>query len=157
MKPLVLAGVILLLTSCASWRPDFQEPEVLLANLEMLPGEGFEQRARLTLRIQNPNDVAIPIEGMSFTLELQGSKFATGVSDQKLVVEPFSEALLKVEVATNIYRAGRILMDMMNTSAESLDYRLITRIRTDRFLFGTESVVRSGQIDPARILDGNQP
>ncbi|RPI63395.1 MAG: Water stress and hypersensitive response domain-containing protein, partial [Lysobacterales bacterium] len=52
-----------------------------VAGIEPLPGEGLELRLAVTIRVQNPNDVAMEYTGAALALDLNGRKLATGVSD----------------------------------------------------------------------------
>ncbi|HSN70692.1 MAG TPA: LEA type 2 family protein, partial [Steroidobacteraceae bacterium] len=57
-------------------------PQVTVAGIEPLPGEGMELRMLVKLRVQNPNDVAIDFNGVALEMDVLGKTFATGVSDQ---------------------------------------------------------------------------
>lgn len=85
----VLAATMV--ASCATGNVDLP-PEVSLADLRPEQAGLFEQRVTATLRIRNPNDGALPIDGYRFTLELNGQPFASGFSDRKVTVPRLSEA-----------------------------------------------------------------
>ena len=50
-------------------------------SVEPLQGEGLEVRMLIKLRIQNPNDLPLDFNGVSVRMDVQGKRFATGVSD----------------------------------------------------------------------------
>jgi LEA14-like dessication related protein len=93
-KRLAAVLAVLLVSSCATGDIDLP-PEVSLADLRPEQAGLFEQRVRATLRIRNPNDGALPIDGTRFALELNGQPFATGFSDQRLTVPRLSEATIE--------------------------------------------------------------
>ena len=80
---------------------------VNLAGVEPLPSEGLEVRMLVKLRVQNPNDVAVPYDGVAFELELRGLDFASGVSDARGTVPRFGEAVLAVPVTVSGYAVAR--------------------------------------------------
>lgn len=90
-KALSVVAAIFLLASCAAGDIDLP-PEVSLVDLRPDQAGLFEQRVTATLRIRNPNDGALPIDGYRFALELNGQPFATGFSPQRLTVARLSEA-----------------------------------------------------------------
>ena len=100
-----LAAAMLGLTAlggCAGLRLGMQKPEVTVANIRLLDGNLFEQRFVLTLRITNPNRVEIPIEGLSFDLDLNEQPFAKGVSNRALVVPRLGEATTLSALASQL-------------------------------------------------------
>lgn len=91
LKPLATFLAMGLLASCATGGIDLP-PEVSLADMRPVEAGLFEQKVLVTLRIRNPNDGALPIDGYRFAVELNGQPFATGFSDQRVTVARLSEA-----------------------------------------------------------------
>jgi len=85
---LLLAIAMCTLGGCASL-PNKDPIQVTVAGLESLPeeGEGAEIRMLVKLRVQNPNDFDLPVEGLRCTLYINEREFAQGVGHD-LVVEP---------------------------------------------------------------------
>ena len=73
-------------------------PKVNFAGVESLSGEGMELRFTVKLRVQNPANAPLEIDGLSLTLAVRGMDFASGVSAIKTTVPRFGEALLSVPV-----------------------------------------------------------
>jgi LEA14-like dessication related protein len=84
----------------------------------------LEQRYGLQLRILNPNDTAIPLEGLSYTLEINGREFAYGVSRQSVSIPAYGEALLDVDVVSNLLNVLQQVQEMGTEKRGSLNYRL---------------------------------
>jgi LEA14-like dessication related protein len=102
----LLAFGVLLLGGCAS----FQYPEpihVIIAGVEPLEGEGLELRMLVKLRIQNPNNSPLEFSGVSVQMDVQGKRFATGVSDAGGSVPRFGEALIAVPVSISVFGIAR--------------------------------------------------
>lgn len=102
----VLAFGVLLMSGCAS----FQYPEpihVIIAGMEPLEGEGLEVRMLVKLRIQNPNNSPLEFSGVSVQMDVQGKRFATGVSDAGGSVPRFGEALIEVPVSISVFGIAR--------------------------------------------------
>lgn len=108
----LLALGALLSGGCASLQG--REPiEVIVAGVEPLRGEGLELRMLVKLRIQNPNDVPLDYNGVSVQMDVQGRRFATGVSDAAGSVPRFGEAIVKVPVSISVLRIARQAVGIM--------------------------------------------
>lgn len=116
-----------LLAGCAVFRTDVEPPIVTLADLGVREMGLFEQRYRLRLRIQNPNDFALHIRGLSYDLDLNGREFARGVSAQDVTVPGFGEALIEVDAVSNLARVVDQVLDFGKQGA--LSYRLAGQLR----------------------------
>ena len=119
----LLLGVALL-SACASLGTYPERPRVSLVSIQPKEMALLEQRYGLQIRILNPNDAAIPVAGMSYSLELNGREFAYGVSRQAVSIPAFGEALLDVDVVSNLLNVMQQLQEMSATQQESLQYRL---------------------------------
>jgi len=125
------AGVLLcamLLPGCAGLQPYAESPRVSLVSIKPLDMQMLEQRFVLELRILNPNSVSIPVAGLSYTLEINQREFAYGVSQQAVEIPPYGEALLQVEVVSNLLNVMRQLQQLGDASGDGLEYRLHGRL-----------------------------
>ncbi|MGE0372728.1 MAG: LEA type 2 family protein [Gammaproteobacteria bacterium] len=120
----VLAVAALVLGGCASLSQRLEPPRVSLAGLELEEIGLFEQRYRLRLRIQNPNDVELPIAGMAFSLYLNEEEFASGLSDRQTTVPPFGEAVIEASVTSSLTGVIGQLRRLSRTEAQTFSYRL---------------------------------
>ena len=108
----LLAFVVLLFGGCASLQRS--EPiEVIMVGVEPLQGEGLELRMLVKLRIQNPNDVPLDFNGVSVEMDVQGKRFATGVSDAGGSVPRFGEVIVAVPVSISVFRVARQVMGVV--------------------------------------------
>ena len=120
----LLACGVLLLGGCASLQR--HEPiQVIIAGVEPLQGEGLEMRMLLKLRIQNPNDQPLDFNGVSVRMDVQGKRFATGVSDAVGSVPRFGEAIVGVPVSISLFHIARQAVSVMtNGYRDKLAYEV---------------------------------
>lgn len=120
--------LVLSLTACA-WLPQKpQTPRVSLVSVQLISMELLEQRYGLTLRIQNPNDFALNIQGLDFEVELNRMPFASGVAGQRVAVPAFGEALMQVEVSSSVWSLARQLREVGEGRQEEFNYRIHGRM-----------------------------
>jgi LEA14-like dessication related protein len=119
---------MLLLAGCTTLNKYPEPPRVSLVSIQPKDMTLLEQRYGLQLRILNPNESAIPVEGLSYSLQINGHEFAYGVSRQAVSIPPFGEALLDVDVVSNLLSVMQQVQEMGGEQQESLQYRLAGKI-----------------------------
>ncbi len=128
MKRLAVLVLTCLLTACASVG-DVTPPTIQLSNLRVVSAGLLSQKLLLEIRIGNPNDFAIPLNGLSFTLDVNGESFAEGLSDETVTVPRLGYATMSVEGSTNTLNLIRQLMAL--GTSDSIAYRLQGRAYVD--------------------------
>lgn len=87
--------------------------QVTVAGIEPLPGQGLELRMLVKLRVQNPNDAPVDYDGVAVEMNVQGTTFATGVSDATGSVPRFGDAIISVPVTVSALRMARQAVDLI--------------------------------------------
>jgi len=149
MKRLFCCLLLAVLAACAGLSGLSQKPEISLAGLDLLELGLFEQRFAFRLRIRNPNDVALPISGLTFAVDLNGQPFASGLSDKAVTVPRFGEAVLDVTATSNLGSVLRQLRELQKGGRERVDYRLSGRVMVDGL--GALPFERKGEIEMPEI------
>lgn len=144
----VIAVLIGLVQACANLPiGQFDEPEVELLALEPIASQGLEARFLMRLRIVNPNDIALDVEGMAYEVFIRDSKILTGVSNEPLRVEAYGESVAELEVAAGMLNSLALLRDLMSNPPDGgLPYRLNAKI-SRKGLIGALRVTREGAIN----------
>jgi LEA14-like dessication related protein len=88
--------------------------QVIMAGVEPLQGQELELRMLVKLRIQNPNDQSFDFNGVSVQMDVQGKRFATGVSDASGSIPRYGETVVSVPVSVSTFQIVRQVLGMMN-------------------------------------------
>lgn len=139
MKHVVLMlflGMAVFVASCTQLGAIKQSPNVTLASIELVQLGLLEQRFILKLRIQNPNDVALHINGITFDAELNRVAFAKGLSDKIVTVPRLGETVMEVQATSTLGMVWKQLGELHKSSRDKIDYRLSGRL----FLQGLGSI-----------------
>ncbi|HEY0767604.1 MAG TPA: LEA type 2 family protein [Steroidobacteraceae bacterium] len=118
----------LLLGACAL-APKFTPPRLSIVNVQILNSDLWEQRLKVRMRVQNPNERTLPVKGLEYTVEVEGQEFASGVSAASFVVPAMGEAEFDMNVTTNL--AGTLIKLLGRGSdalGQSVAYRLVGKI-----------------------------
>jgi len=119
-----LIALVLLLFGCAALYPRMERPRINIANVMPMDIKLFEQVFDLELRIQNPNDTPLAVNGLAFELELNDKRFATGVSNQSLVIDRLSSDVIHVEAITTLVSFLRQVAEYQQTQNPRVTYRI---------------------------------
>ena len=119
------AVLALSLAGCAGLPAGMEAPTVTLADLGIGGNSTlFEQEFKLRLRIQNPNNEELRIDGVSFALEINDAPFATGLGNQAVTVGRFSSGVLPVEGYSSIGGMVRQIGGFLQGDLRAVRYRI---------------------------------
>lgn len=115
--------IVAAVTACSTMPKDFETPKFGIADIAPKDVAVFEQRFDVQLRIQNPNNFDLGINGIRFQIDLNEKEFGNGMSGQAVTIPRFSSEMITAEVITGL---GGFLRQMqeMSASATKLRYRL---------------------------------
>lgn len=121
---LVTALLLFSMQGCALMYRDLQEPRIQLISVspEQISFSGVKLVCRL--RIDNPNDVSIPIKGGQFNLEVEGTQVARGALVDGFTVEALGSELVDVVVDVDSGRTIALAIQLLNAGQQELDYAL---------------------------------
>ena len=91
---LSVLALMLSLGGCASWfDSDVRDPELHLLRVETVKARLMQQRFILHFRLDNPNDSALQMRGLSYSVHLDELLLAQGDHEQWLRVDPHGQRL----------------------------------------------------------------
>lgn len=120
LRTVAALAVLLLVSACSTSEP--VPPQVRVVDLRLLESGVFEQRFEIDLRIGNPNDFDLPLDGLTFELEVNSADFARGFTDERVTIPRLGEETISVVASTTLID----LVRQMTLLAErgDLSYRL---------------------------------
>ena len=113
------------LSACATPPPGIEAPKISIANIAPKDFALFEQRFDVQLRIANPNEKELGLNGMRFDIDLNEKEFANGMTGETVVIPRFGSQVVNVEVITGISSFLRQIQDLNKTGAGGkMTYRI---------------------------------
>ena len=124
---LAAALVVALLLCCCSLVPKLEAPQLAVSDVQVVSGDLWEQHLRVRMHVHNPNDRALPIKALEYTLEVEGQQFASGSSVASFVVPPLGDTDFDMNVTTNL---ATTFVKLLGRSASGGDvgYRLVGKV-----------------------------
>jgi LEA14-like dessication related protein len=133
---LVLVGC-LLLAGCASLSGTFEQPRVAVAGLTLEDANLLSQTFGVRLRIDNPNDYRIKVDGADVRIALNGQPLAQGLSNRSVSIPRYGSANLEISATTELL--GLLQQILVLGTRQNVDYEVSGHMNLGRgFLAGTQ-------------------
>ena len=105
----VVLGVVLF--GCAGLGTRLEPPRVTLADIKIEEIKALEAITKVELRVVNPNNVSLEIDGVDCTIQLNNRPFGSGVLNTKTTVPPRDTALVPMTIYSSIIEVGRGILE----------------------------------------------
>ena len=132
MRRFSIALAALGLTGCSLFVPKLEKPTLSVVSVHMLKSDLWHQELKLRMRVQNPNDRALPVKGLWYELDVDDQELAHGMSGDSFVVPALGEAEFDMSVSANM---ASMLFKVLSQSGNQVDYRLKGKIALSAGLF----------------------
>ncbi len=120
--------LILLLTGCATLRPDFEEPVVSVTSFRVIPSNSVVPKFEIGLHVINPNRTALELAGIAYTISLEGHKVLTGVSNKLPVIDAYGEGDVQLQATPDLMNSIGLFADLMRQPRQSFRYDLVAKL-----------------------------
>ena len=132
MKAFAVAIMALWLAACAALGPKLETPRLSIINAEIIKSDLFEQRLKVRMRVQNPNDRELAVSGITYGIELAGEELGRGMTGSSFVVPRMGEAefdmMINVNMAGTLLRLASKAEKTRGGMPEALDYRIVGKV-----------------------------
>ncbi len=112
------------LAACSLFEPKFDKPTLTVVGLTMLHGDLLQQTFKVTFNVENPNDRALPIEGITADLKVGGEEFATGAAKEPFTVPARGNLNFDMTITAEMALGLIKLTKQLSSHADSLEYEL---------------------------------
>ncbi len=126
MRELTIFLAVLGLSGCSLFAPKLQAPRLTVVNVELQKAALWEQKLKVRMHVENPNDRVLPIKGIAYTLDVNGQEFAHGESAASFVVPALGQAEFDMNMTANM--AGTIISLLSHGTDAAVEYHLAGRI-----------------------------
>jgi LEA14-like dessication related protein len=126
MRALAVVVALLGLSGCSLFVPKLEAPHLSVVGVELQKGALWQQKLRVRMHVDNPNDRVLPIRGITYTLDVNGQEFAHGESAASFVVPALGQAEFDMNTTANM--AGTIISLLSHGTDANVEYHLAGRI-----------------------------
>ena len=120
------------LSACAGMEALVSSPKVSLTNVEVTALDFSGQTFRLAFDVSNPNPFALPVTSVSYGVELDGLRFATGETDGRFNVPANGDGEFAITVQLNLLQsAPKLLHTLRDAATGEIPYALTGSLGID--------------------------
>ncbi len=137
--------LFLLLPGCSRFTPNYEEPTVGLKTFRLLPSDGLVPSFEIGLHIINPNRDALSIDGLYYTVNIEGHKVLAGVASDIEEIPGYGEGDITIEATVDLLSGAKLIRSLLLQPTTSLEYTFNAKLDLGPF-FPTMNIVEKGQI-----------
>lgn len=145
LTSLLLTVIALVAAGCAGLGPGYETPTVTVSSFRTLPSQGALPAFEIGLRVINPNRDPLELQGVAYTVSLEGHELIKGVSSELPVIDAYGEGEFKLTASANLFAGIRLITDLMSSDRDSFRYDLEAKLDIGSFR-PTIRVRESGEI-----------
>ena len=150
---LLTLSLLCSLGGCSSWfTGDFRDPEVRLLKVDVIKAKLLEQKFVLRFRVDNPNDISLPIRGLKYNVKLNGVPLAKGESEKSFTVPARGHQTFDVPVRTNLWRHLKRIVNALDDPDQPISYQLQGEVKTGLMFGRSVHLQRNGEIIPGNYI-----
>jgi len=150
---LLSLGLLLGFAGCSSLVSDeLQDPSVRLLKVDVIKAKLLEQKFVLHFRIDNPNDISLPVRFLRYKVKLNGVPLAEGESDHDLTIPAKGHQNFAIPVRTNLWRHLKQIVNLLEDPSEPISYQLQGEVKTGLMFGRSVHLERNGEIIPGNYL-----
>jgi LEA14-like dessication related protein len=138
------AGAALLCVAAGCTMLQLEPPRLQVTEVSLLGADLLNQQLRVRMRVQNPNDVELPVRGLTYEVQVAGETFATGESRRDILVPALGSTEFDVDVTANA--AAALLRVLGNRDRGDPAYRILGRVHLARGVIKSIPFEHSGTI-----------
>jgi LEA14-like dessication related protein len=129
----LLLAILITVASCAALAPKLETPTFSVLGVQMTSGDMFSQLFKVRVKVENPNDIEVPVKSIDYTLFLMGDRFGEGATDHSFVLPARGEAEFDMLLTTNFMSAmGRLVSRMGGNKLENVEYEVAGTLHLDK-------------------------
>jgi LEA14-like dessication related protein len=120
---------LLFVLSCSTLQPGYETPTVSITSFEAVPAQGMIPKFQIGLHIVNPNRSPLDLNGISYTISLEGHKIMTGVSNQLPRIEAYGEGDVVLNASVDLFSSIGFFTDLIrHQKKDKISYRLNAKL-----------------------------
>ena len=132
------------LAGCSLLGAQWQAPTLMVVNIQMGHSDLWQQHLLVRMSVHNPNDRELPVQGLNYTLDVNGEECAHGESGASFVVPARGDAEFDMNVTANA--AAALLRMFVRGNAAPIEYRIRGKVELSAGLLRSVPFDQHGEL-----------
>jgi LEA14-like dessication related protein len=121
-------ALTLLICGCAQWQFSYETPAVSLSSFRLLPSEGMGPRFEMGLHVVNPNRSSLKLQGIAYTVIIEGHRILSGVANDLPVIEGYGEGDVLLNATADLLNSISLITGIFKERQDSVAYELVAKL-----------------------------
>jgi LEA14-like dessication related protein len=121
-----------------------EPPRLQVIDVSLLSADVLKQQLRVRMRVHNPNNMELPVSGITYEVQVAGETFANGESQRDIRVPALGATEFDVDVTANA--AAALLRVLGNRDRGDPAYRVLGNVHLAKGLIRTIPFEHTGSI-----------
>ena len=122
----------------------WQTPTLSVVNIQLGHSDLWQQHLLVRMSVHNPNDRELPVEGLSYSLEVNGEECAHGESGASFLVPAHGDAEFDMNVTANA--AAALLRMFARGNSAPVQYRIHGKVQLSSGLLRSVPFDQQGEL-----------
>ena len=136
---------VLCIGGCARLSSNYEEPTVGLKTFRLLPSDGIVPTFEIGLHIINPNRDPLNIDGLYYTVNIEGHKVLAGVASDLPKIKGYGEGDITIKATVDLLSGAKLIRSLLIQPTSRLEYTFNAKLDMGPFI-PTMNIVEKGQI-----------
>ena len=97
---------------CAGLSNDWETPAITVSSFKAVPGENAAPKFEIGLHIVNPNRTPLELDGIAYTISLEGHKLLTGVANDLPVIDAYAQGDVLLTGTVSLFNSIAFFADL---------------------------------------------
>ena len=128
--PLVFS---LFFSGCSLLHSGYEVPSVNITTFRALPTQSFAPSFEIGLHIVNPNRSSLTLDGIYYTIDIEGHRLLEGVANQLPAIAAYGDSDIVLESTANIVNSLRLIADLSQQPRHKFNYKLTAKLDIGTF------------------------
>ncbi|MGB2221988.1 LEA type 2 family protein [Neptunomonas phycophila] len=126
----LIVMALIVLQGCAVTHPfHYDKPDVSVTSVRLVNSDSLAPQFEITLFISNPNDKALPLKGIAYSVILENFKVLSGVTNQLPTINAYAQEEIKLLATANLLSGLRLITKLLQTDTLSqVEYSLDAKL-----------------------------
>ena len=138
----------LILSGCATLHHQYEAPSVSITSFKVVQTDSTIPQFEITLRIVNPNRSALALQGVSYSIALEGYNVITGVSNKLPKIEAYGEGDVVLNASVDLIKSIRFITDILGNNKDEISYSFSAKLDVGK-LYPLIKVEEKGKVSLA--------
>lgn len=121
-RSLTALFLIAMLAGCSALG-NYQRPDVNITSFNLAPqSSGSTPRFDIGIQIVNPNNRALPLRGISYSLEIEGQRILSGAKPDLPQIPAYGTADFVIQASPDLLGSARLIADLFSRQRSSMGF-----------------------------------